>query len=460
MFYALCFVDSSHPRLTNVTIHNGSNYFVKHMPIKHLYIHIPFCHRRCAYCDFNTYANMEDRMEAYVDALCGELMMLKQDARRKTKDESLSTRILPTADCRLPTGLTRSALRPTIFLGGGTPSMLPLDLMERVLVAADAVVSLDAAEVTVEANPGTVLGRDYLRGLRAMGVNRLSMGVQSLHDPTLRVLGRIHTAAEAYTSFEDARRAGFDNINLDFIFGLPHQTEQQWEQTLDTIVDWGTEHFSLYSLILEPTTPLYAQVTAGRVSVPDDDATATMYEAAMERFAAAGYVQYEISNWARGEKPRKQKAESRRQKVADNEHHSSLITPILACHHNLAYWLNANYLAAGAGAHGHVYPQRYADILSIDDYIGAVRAGRRPIAEVTKLDADDLRAETMFMGLRLNAGVSFAHFRERCGVELDTVYGDTLAELVELGLLERDELCVRLTERGRMLGNQVFTRFV
>src|SRR5581483_4296843 len=236
---------------------------------RHLYIHIPFCHRRCAYCDFNTYANMEDRMEAYVDALVQELA----DWRA-----ALGDRHTIAAPVAVSGGLMRANLRPTIFLGGGTPSMLPLPLMERVLAAAGTIVPLAQAEVTVEANPGTVLGRAYLRELRGLGVNRLSMGVQSLHDPTLRVLGRIHTAAEARASYEDARRAGFDNINLDFIFGLPGQTTEQWDATLREIATWDADHFSLYSLILEESTPLYAQVTGGRLSLPDEDATGAMYE--------------------------------------------------------------------------------------------------------------------------------------------------------------------------------------
>jgi oxygen-independent coproporphyrinogen-3 oxidase len=305
-----------------------------------------------------------------------------------------------------------------------------------------------------------VLGRDYLRGLRELGVNRLSMGVQSLHDPTLRLLGRIHTAAEARASYEDARRAGFENINLDFIFGLPGQTLAQWEATLDMIVDWGADHFSLYSLILEERTPLYAQVVGGRVSVPDDDATASMYELAIERLGAAGYVQYEISNWALAQN------EEWRMKNEEGDGsqfsilNSQFFIPDRACHHNLAYWLNADYLACGAGAHGHLYPRRYFDVLGIDEYIGRVRAGASPIAETTELTEHDLYAETMFMGLRLNAGVSYAHFRDRCGVELDQVYGVTLDELAALGLLARDDRGVHLTERGRMLGNQVFERFV
>ena len=454
--------------------------------VKHLYIHIPFCHRRCSYCDFNTYANMEDRMAAYVEALCVELATLRQGDKETRRHGDGQSAALPTA---LTRGLVRADLRPTVFLGGGTPSMLPLPLIERVLTAADEVVALERAEVTVEANPGTVLGRDYLRELRALGVNRLSMGVQSLHDPTLRVLGRIHTAAEAQASYEDARRAGFDNINLDFIFGLPGQTLAQWDATLRMIASWDADHFSLYSLILEERTPLYAQVAGGRISVPDDDATAEMYELAIARLGAAGYVQYEISNWARGQGPGRQgdplrgRGKETRPAPSGNEgrqgdrgrgsdvgerqtQNSKLKTqnfpsiPAQACHHNLAYWLNADYLACGAGAHGHIFPCRYFDVLGIDEYIGRVRAGASPVAETTELTQHDLEAETMFMGLRLNVGVSFDHFRDRCGVDMGAVYGGVLAELEELGLLERDLIGVRLTERGRMLGNQVFERFV
>jgi oxygen-independent coproporphyrinogen-3 oxidase len=394
--------------------------------MRHLYLHIPFCHRRCSYCDFNTYANMEDRIEAYVAALCGELAMLAAEPAPPP-----------------PASPEAAALRPTIFLGGGTPTMLSLGQMERVLAAAAPLVPLGDAEITSEANPGTVIDRDYLRGLRALGVNRLSMGVQSLHDPTLRILGRIHSADEARRSYVEAREAGFDNINLDFIFGLPDQDQAQWEQTLDTIAAWEVDHFSLYSLILEERTPLYAQVTAGRVSVPDDDATAAMYEAAMARLGAAGYVQYEISNWVRPEGGEALPG-----------------VPGRACHHNLAYWLNSDYLAAGAGAHGHSYPHRFVDILGVDEYIAAVTTGRLPRAEVNELTPRDLRAETMMMGMRLSVGVGEAHFAARCGLSLDEAYGEELAELAAQGLVERAAGRVRLTQRGRMLGNRVFERFV
>ena len=395
---------------------------------------------------------MDDRIDAYVDALVAELHMRRD------------TLVPPTGlAAPIPGVLTRASLPPTIFLGGGTPTMLTLEQMEKVLNAANAIVPLDGAEVTVEANPGTVLGGDYLHSLRGLGVNRISMGVQSLDDPTLQILGRIHTAAEARQSFEDAQRAGFERINLDFIFGLPGQTLKQWAATLDEVVTWGAEHFSLYSLILEASTPLYAQVTAGRVSIPDDDATGDMYELAMQRFAAAGYTQYEISNWARGcvaEVAGHGSGVGSEQPMNTEHKPQYAELPPGACQHNLAYWLNADYLAAGAGAHGHVFPRRYFDVLKVDDYITTVRAGNLPTAEATALSERDLHIETMFMGLRLNVGVSYAHFRDRCGVEMTDVFGSTLDALVARGLLTRDDEGVRLSERGRMLGNQVFVEFV
>lgn len=393
--------------------------------MRHLYLHIPFCHRRCSYCDFNTYANMEHRIEAYVDALCQELAMLRDQ--------------LPP----LPASPEAAALRPSIFFGGGTPSMLSPAQIERILQAAAEIVPLTGAEISLEANPGTVLGRDYLRDLRSLGINRLSMGVQSLHDPTLRMLGRIHTAAEAYASFNDARAVGFESINLDFIFGLPGQDIEQWRATLTEIIRWEVDHIALYSLILEENTPLYAQVTAGRLQIPDDDLTGAMYELAMEMLGAAGYRHYEISNWVRPSASDRPDA-----------------PPALACQHNLAYWLNSDYLAAGAGAHGHVFPQRYANLRPIDSYITAVQSGRRPIAETTLLTSADLAAETMFMGLRLDIGVGFAHFAARVGQSLLDYYGPTLDQLSQQGLIERSAQRVYLTPRGRMLGNQVFAHFV
>lgn len=436
---------------------------------------------------------MESRIESYVDALCRELevsssrlqvpsfsepRLVGTEAARPgpgrnnpggaitaVGDPSVAPS-LPRSLAPSSRGLTRADLRPTIFLGGGTPTMLSLRQMERVLQAADTIVPLAGAEVTTEANPGTVIDEDYLRGLRSLGINRISFGVQSLHDPTLRVLGRIHTAAEALATYEQALRAGFSAINLDLIFGLPGQTAEQWAWTLDRLVELDPQHVSLYSLIVEPGTPLHQQVTRGSITVPDDDAAADMYELAMEKLAVAGYEHYEISNWARQasqanqqtNKPSRTKNEEPSLPFSMLNSHFSI--PAGASRHNAAYWLNADYLGCGAGAHGHVYPRRYHNILGVDDYIARAQQGALPIAETVELSENDLFAETMMMGLRLTPGVSRAHFVDRCGHELDDVYGDVVAELVGLDLLHADELGVRLTPRGRMLGNNVFMRFL
>lgn len=400
----------------------------------HLYIHIPFCRRRCAYCDFTTYAGQENRIAAYVEAVAVELAMIGE---QEALGQLAASR----------------GLRPSIFFGGGTPSLLAPAQVERLLRAASEIVPREEAEITIEANPGTLMGggsgapkdaRAYFRALREMGVNRLSLGVQSLHNPTLRLLGRIHTAAEAERCVEQARRAGFDNLNIDMLIGVPTLSpeaaaahRQSWAATLEALTALGAEHLSLYSLILEAGTLLDEQARRGSFHLPDDDTAAALYETAIEQLAAAGYIHYEISNWAR-ERGGK----------------------LLACQHNLAYWRNDDYLGAGAAAHGHIFPQRYANIATIEGYIAAVQAGHRPLAEVVPLAQSDLYAETMFMGLRLNTGVSFAHFRTRCGTAMELVYGKVLAELEEEGLLERTPAAVRFTPRGRLLGNRVFERFV
>ena len=411
--------------------------------IQHIYLHIPFCQRRCSYCDFNTFANLEDRVEPYVKALVTDL----QRAARNEQDWRVhpTTLYLPRpvgAVSSAKDGLLRQDLQPTIFLGGGTPTMLNLAQMERVLAAVDAVVPVQDAEVTTEANPGTVVDEVYLRGLRELGINRISFGVQSLHDPTLRMLGRIHSASEAIETYRQARRAGFERINLDFIFGLPGQTLEQWRWTLEQIIALEIDHLSLYSLILEEGTPLHRQVMGGSVAIPDDDLAGAMYDLAMERMDVAGYEQYEISNWAR------------------RDSNNGSLLPAQAAQHNVAYWLNADYAAFGAGAHGHVYPRRWHDVLHVEQYITAGVTGTSPVAEITDLNDIDLRSETMMMGLRLNVGVSYAHFYDRCGLDLRDAYRDEIADLVQIGLLVQDNTGIRLSERGRALANQVFLRFL
>ncbi len=417
--------------------------------LKHLYVHIPFCQTRCAYCDFNTFANREDFMTRYVAALCTHL---ERSATGQTPPSPTWSSIaadlqpgVPFSASDVAGPLRRADLPRTVFLGGGTPTALPIALLEKVMQRVSRLLPLAQAEVTSEANPGTVLGDEYLRAMRGMGINRLSMGVQSLHDPTLRILGRIHTAAEARASYETARRVGFENINLDFIFGLPGQDVDQWEAALRELVSWEIDHLALYSLIVEPGTPLAAQVAAGRVVVPTDDATADMYERAIDILGSAGYIQYEVSNWARPGNPALS---------------ASQILPAYASRHNVAYWLNADYLGVGAGAHSHSRRLRWADERVLEQFAQRVGRGEAPIAETTPLVQSDIEGETMMMGLRLSTGVGYRHFQERCVRSLEEAFAAELAELVDLELIVRDDHGVRLTERGRMIGNTVFARFL
>jgi oxygen-independent coproporphyrinogen-3 oxidase len=397
-----------------------------------LYLHVPFCHAKCHYCDFNSYAGMLGQREAYVDALAREIRLAGQRARRVDGSPRR---------CR------------TIFFGGGTPSLLTAAQVEGLLREAREAFAVDAdAEITLEANPGTLeYGR--LDALRATGVNRLSMGAQSFDAGLLRWMGRIHSPEEIETAFAAARLAGFTSINLDFIFALPNQLLATWADTLERALALGPEHLSLYSLIVEEGTPLFSWVRDGRVIPADDDTAADMYEHAIERLARAGYGQYEISNWA---------------------------LPGHECRHNLTYWRNLPYIGLGAGAHSCFAGHRFAEARPIAGYITRVRkaiaaneAGEagEDGAEATALPAGAIvedevvspamaMAETAMLGLRLNAGVSRSEFAARYGRTFERVFDERLADIRDLGLIETVDDRIRLTEHGRLLGNEVFARLL
>lgn len=397
----------------------------------HLYLHIPFCRKRCLYCDYISYAGIEHKIELYIQAMIQEMALL------------------PSSDSLYVSPI----LRPTIFIGGGTPSLLSLHQIEQLLEHAYRVVPAQGAEVSLEINPGTMMGTtykpmdawEYLCEVQRLGVNRLSIGVQSLHDLVLKLTGRIHTAEEAHHCFTLARKAGFENIGIDMIAGLPEQNIDMWNKDMNTLMCWQPDHISIYTLILEPRSPLSTQIAAGRLQLPDDDVTATMYEQAMEKLACAGYSQYEISNWSRD--------------PSVGLRNGKPAIPDYACDHNLAYWYNDDYLAVGSGAQGHIYPERYTNVQKVDEYIALVKKQQRPIESVIPLTEQDLFNETMFMGLRLNDGVRFDHFRRRCGTDIYPLYQDTLQHLQNQGLIMRDEYGIRLTHRGRMFGNRVFEQF-
>ena len=394
-----------------------------------IYLHIPFCQVRCAYCDFNTYAGLEGSIPAYTQALCTEINQVGRGAQEA--------------------GLGRVEVN-TLFLGGGTPSLLPVGQVEAILDAVRTTFNVQAdAEISLEANPGTVdVGQ--LIALRALGVNRLSFGVQSAQEDELQLLDRLHTFAQAAEAVAWARQAGFDNLNLDLIYGIMGQTLASWQDSLHRALELNPEHLSLYALTVEDGTPMQARVLAGTFAEPDPDLAADMYEWARDELRLAGYRHYEISNWARG-----------------GERDDGL-TPQYACRHNLGTWRLQPYLGLGAGAHGSVPGWRYANARHPSEYMRRIRSGapgRFPfspaVAETWQVDAETERREALMLGLRLvEEGVEARGFRERFGVDLESSFGRTLADLGEQGLLEHRAGRLRLTPRGHLLGNRVFVHFV
>jgi oxygen-independent coproporphyrinogen-3 oxidase len=385
-----------------------------------LYLHLPFCDHKCAYCDFNSYAGLDYLIPSYVDALVRDI-------------ELWAPRL---AGWRVE----------TIFFGGGTPSLTPAPLLARILGAVDRAVYVKPdVEVTLEANPGTV-DQGYLEELRALGVNRLSLGVQTFDDGELELLDRIHNSSQAIEAYRAARSAGFDNINLDLMFGLQAQDLDAWRSNLQQACALAPEHLSLYGLTVEPGTKLAAQVSRGAAPEPDADVQADMYEAAEAAMSHAGFCQYEISNWSQPRRP---------------------------CRHNLDYWRNLPYLGLGAGSHSCFLGRRFAMVRAPGAYIKGVAAsddGSAPpsaplagLACVVDEQVLDLRtdaSDTAILGLRLNAGVDLPAFAQRYGFTLTAAAGPQLQELTGFGLLEQVGGSLRLTARGRLLSNEVFLRLL
>ena len=390
-----------------------------------LYVHVPFCQTKCPYCDFNTYQGIEGLMTPYLDALLAEI-----------------------------SAWGRALGHPpinTIFFGGGTPSYLPDGALGRIIEAAGRAFSIRGdAEVTAEANPGD-LAPARADSLLSQGLNRLSIGVQSLDNDLLNLLGRRHDADQAIAAFRTVRDAGFDNVNLDLIYGLPRQTLSQWQVTLDRLAALEPAHISLYCLTVEEGTPLHRWVERGEVPHPDPDLAADMYQYARGLLGSKGYHHYEISNWSQ---------------------------PGLASRHNLAYWRNLPYLGVGPGAHSCLGGYRFWDLDSPRGYIEAVQRWTDEVAaspsEITadwldtvgpvggheQIDDNLAAAETMFLGLRLLDGLDVAEASVQAGVDLADRYRRQLDDLVELGLLEREDTVYRLHPSAYLIANQVFERFL
>ena len=412
-----------------------------------LYLHIPFCTHRCAYCDFNTYAGQEEMIPAYVEALCKEIKFVSSRFRSSHEEED-----------------NGEGQVHTIFFGGGTPSLLAPKQFELIFKSIRSGFSLtEDVEITIEANPGTCSFADLLE-LHSLGINRISFGVQSANPNELRMLERAHNFFDVIEAVTSARKAGFSNLNLDLIYGLPEQTLLSWQTTVQRILDLHPEHLSAYALTLEHGTPFGRWASKGLLPLPDPDLAAEMYEWLSEILEVNGYIQYEISNWAKDVKGRM----SKDQPSLPNQY---LLTPVFACKHNLQYWRGLPYLAFGAGAHGYANGYRYSNLLRIRTYIDRLTTHQLPnllfpLSPATvnhhKQSLQDDMSEFMLTGLRLTQeGVSMWKFQSRFGQSIQDVYGKEIVELSRLGLIEIDAgNTIRITKRGRLLGNQVFIRFV
>jgi oxygen-independent coproporphyrinogen-3 oxidase len=376
-----------------------------------LYLHVPFCKTRCTYCAFNTYTNAEAHLPAYVAALCNELHWLGRATQQPVH---------------------------TIFFGGGTPSLLSPSQIANILQTCRAAFQISPeAEITLEVNPLSASDAYFAR-VRAAGVNRLSIGMQSVHRSELRLMARDHDADAVPRTVRAARAAGFENINLDLIFALPYQTLGMWLESLQAALALQPQHLSLYALELESGTTMTRDVERGRLPLPDDELAAEMYEAADELLAQHGLLQYEISNWAR---------------------------PDWECRHNLQYWHNLPYLGVGAGAHGYADGVRYAIVRPIPRYIALASAQDAPLpfpftASVEwheRIDAQTAMLEHLFTGLRLvRQGVRDSEFKARFGVALSEVFGEPFAKLRAQGLLQHEGDAWRLSRSARLISNRVF----
>lgn len=373
-----------------------------------LYIHIPFCVRKCAYCDFLSFSATERMQELYVQKLIEEI-----------RGQSVGF---------------QDYCVVSIFLGGGTPSLLSpdqmRDLFETLYQCFDIAVD---AEITIEANPGT-LTMEKLHMYQTCGINRISIGLQSANEEELKTLGRIHCYEDFLKSFQRARQAGFSNINVDLMSALPRQSVQSWKTTLRKVMMLKPEHISAYSLIVEEGTPFYEQYQTDRSAFPDEETDREMYHLTKEIMKAQGYERYEISNYAR----------------AGYE-----------CQHNIGYWTGVDYLGLGLGSSSYTHGFRYHNTADWDEYLSLNLSESGAAArDIRKIAQEEQIEEFMFLGLRMMRGVSGSTFYERFGLNLWSVYGDVIARLEQQGLLEVQKPRVRLTEFGIDVSNRVLSEFL
>lgn len=370
-----------------------------------LYIHIPFCVKKCNYCDFLSAPSSKQVQIAYMDTLQKEI----EEKAIAYKDWCVDT----------------------IFIGGGTPTSVPYETVVKMMDTVRAEFCLDKdCEITIECNPGTVTS-EALKAYRAAGINRLSIGLQSADDELLKELGRIHTYEQFLETYTWARKAGFENINVDVMSGLPGQTLEQYEDTLIKLVELRVEHISAYSLIIEEGTPFFKLHEEDKLDLPDEETERQMYYRTKEILGAAGFNRYEISNYAKKG---------------------------YECRHNVRYWRREDYLGLGLGASSCMENVRFKNTDWLDEYVMENKYMDK--CEVQELSKEECMEEFMFLGLRMTEGVSKTKFADTFGVTMDKVYGPVLSKLKEQKLIAEEGDLVCLTEYGLDVSNRVWVEFL
>ncbi|HFL3555092.1 TPA: radical SAM family heme chaperone HemW [Clostridioides difficile] len=387
-----------------------------------LYVHIPFCVKKCKYCDFNSYKMDIDSKKRYIEDLKIEMELYSNKLYKDNKYKN--------KEC---CSLNKNDKITSIFVGGGTPSILTSDEIREVFISIKEMFDIDEnAEITIECNPGT-LTLEKLKTMKEIGINRLSIGLQAIQEKHLNFIGRIHTYEEFEKNYKDALSVGFKNINIDLMYSLPNQTLCDWKETLEKVVHLNPTHISAYSLILEEGTELYNMYESNKFELIDENVDIEMYEYTINYLKSKGYNQYEISNYS---------------KEGYN------------CEHNILYWECEHYIGIGAGASGYINENRYNNVESLEDYHLSLVKREKPIQENEILSEKDMIEEKIFMGLRMNKGIKFEDFKKKFGIDFIEKYNKQIEMLLARKLINQSFEGIQLTQKGREISNSVFIEFM
>lgn len=372
-----------------------------------IYLHIPYCLHKCGYCDFNSHPENREEMEVYVSALLAEVDHYAPQLAGKTVS--------------------------TIFFGGGTPTILPPASLDKILGRVKTQFNLSTdCEITIEANPATI-EQDTLAQIRSAGFNRISIGVQSFDADELKILERVHNEEEIHTTLDRARRAGFDNLSVDLMFGLPDQSPEKWKSHLHQALDKKPDHISAYGLTIEPATSFFKLQERGLLTLPSEETQLEMFQLTIETLKSAGYHQYEISNYAR---------------------------PGFESRHNLNYWDNGEYLGLGAGASSYLNGERFKNINLPSRYIREVQAKGSAVESTEKLAPLNAMGETIMLGLRRLKGIAIEDFENRFQISFKKVYGKVIDPLLNEGLITLNHNHMALSRKGLYLADSVILKFM